>query len=258
MTGGLIKSLPDLKFIARVGSGLENIDVRTAAKRGVKVINSPEGNRTAVGEHTVGMILSLFHKICSSDKQIRQGFWQRETNRGYELEGKTVGIIGYGNMGSAVAQRLSGFGCTVLAYDKYKKNYSDAFVLESRLEAIFDFADIVSLHVPLTDETFYMINDDFIKKMKKNFYLINTSRGKVVDTAAVVKGLKTGKIQGLALDVLEYENFDFALDKQPHKDFEFLKTSPNVILTPHIAGLTKESFRKLSEVIAAKILENFQ
>ncbi len=254
LTKEILQKNRQLKFVARVGSGLENIDVQTAESLGIAVFNSPEGNRSAVGEHTLGMILSLFHKICFSNNQIsRENLWLREENRGLELEGKTFAIIGYGNMGSAVAERLQGFGTNTIAYDKYKHNFSTSFVKEVSLQEVFETADIVSLHLPLTDETKFMVNAEFIAKFKKNFFLINTSRGQIVDTAALVNALKSGKISGAALDVLEYEKFNFSLSLGQSADFQYLKGAPNVILTPHIAGLTKESFFKLSLVIYEKI-----
>ncbi len=253
----LIDKGTNLKFIARAGAGMENIDVAYAKSKGIKCLSSAEGNRDAVGEHALGMLLCLFNNICRADKEVRQGQWIREGNRGIELQGKTVGIIGYGNMGSAFAQRLRGFDCTVLAYDKYKTKFSDEFVKESTLEELFENTDVPSLHLPLNDETRFMVNASFLGKFRKNIYLINTSRGKIVQTDDLVACMKTGKVLGACLDVLEYESLSFeGLDatKLP-PSFRYLVESDNVILTPHIAGWTYESNEKISATLAKKILE---
>jgi D-3-phosphoglycerate dehydrogenase len=249
-----------LRFIGRVGAGLENIDTDYAVKKGIACINSPEGNRDAVGEHALGMLLCLLNNIARANTEVRQGKWIREGNRGLEIKGKTVGIIGYGNMGSAFAQRLKGFGANVIAYDKYKFNYTDEFVAEKTLESLFEHTDILSLHVPLTHETEYMVNSDFIKKFKKDIYIINTARGKVVKTDDLVFQIKEGKVLGAALDVLEYEETSLeSLSSENKKSdaFSFLISSDKVILTPHIAGWTRESNIKLSEVLADKIISAF-
>jgi len=250
-----IDKTKNLKFIARVGSGLENIDVEYAEKKGIKCINSPEGYKDAVAEQALGMLLSLFNKLNISDKEVRQGIWKREENRGLEIKDKTIGIIGYGNTGSAFAQRLSGFEANVLAYDKYKFNFSDKFVKECSLDEIFLNADILSLHIPLTDETTFLLDDEFINKLKKNIFIINTSRGKILKTDALVKNLKEGKILGAALDVLEYEGLSFEnIEKEKLSDsFSWLAKSEKVILTPHIAGWTKESKYRIAKIIADKI-----
>ncbi len=250
----VIDTNPQLRLIARVGSGMENIDVNYAQSKGIICVNSPEGNRDSVGEHTVALMLSLLHNVCVSHSQIRQGKWLREENRGFELMGKVVGIIGYGNMGSAVAERLRSFGVTVIAYDKYKSGFGNDFVQEVSLEQIFEHTDILTLHLPLTQETNYLVNARFIKRFRKKFYLINTSRGQIVKTADLVKFLKKGKIYGAALDVLEYEKYNFEMNAET-EDIKFLRSAPNVILTPHIAGLTRQSFYKLSDVMATKILD---
>jgi len=256
----IIDKAINLKFVARVGAGMESIDVEYLNEKGVKCYNSPEGNRDAVGEHALGMLLCLLNKIKIADSQVRQGKWIREENRGIEIMEKTVGIIGYGNMGGAFAMRLKGFCCEVIAYDKYKKDYSDNYVKESTLNEVFEKSDIVSIHVPLTEETHYMIDDEFINSFKKNIYLINTSRGKVVNTECLVNNLKTGKIIGAALDVLEYEglsfeNFDF--NNAPDA-FKYLINCENIILTPHIAGWSVESNFKHAKVLADKILADFR
>ena len=248
----------ELRFIGRVGSGLENIDVKYAERKGVKCFNSPEGNRDAVGEHTTGMLLSLMNNLNRADHQVREGKWNREGNRGTEIKGKTIGIIGYGNMGSAFAQRLQGFEATVISYDKYKRNYSDGNTIETMLEEIFDSADIVSMHVPLTEETHFMCDKAFFKRFKKNIWFINTSRGLVVNTADLAEQVRSGKVIGAALDVLEYEDSSFEkLSGKYPEAYRYLLGSDKVILTPHIAGWTVESNVKLAKVLVEKILNAF-
>ena len=247
---------PDLKFIARSGSGLENIDTKACRELGIRVYNSPEGNRNAVAEHALGMLLSLFHKIQKADKEIRVGEWNRESNRGEELDGKTVGIIGYGNNGSAFAKKLRGFDVRVLAYDKYKSGFGDHFVQECTLNAIMEQADVLSFHIPQNKETRYIFNNEFVSKMHKPFYLLNLSRGKIVETEALVAGLKSGKIKGAGLDVLEYESksFESFFEQKLPPSFSYLISADNVVLTPHVGGWTSESYIKLSSVLAEKIL----
>jgi D-3-phosphoglycerate dehydrogenase len=248
-----------LKFIGRVGAGLENIDVSYANKTGIVCINSPEGNRNAVGEQALGMLLSIMNNLNKSDIEVRKGIWKREENRGNEIKNKTVGIIGYGNTGSAFAEKLKGFSCNVLAYDKYKFNFSNDYVKEASLEEIFDEADIVSLHIPLTEETHYLVDDNFINRFRKQFWLINTSRGKIINTGQLVKNLQNGKITGAALDVLELEKTNFEelhQTEQLPEYFQQLIQLNNVILTPHIAGWTHESNKKLSELMANKIIHH--
>jgi len=249
----------NLKFIGRVGAGMENIDVDFAESRGIMCFNSPEGNRDAVGEHTLGMLLSMMNNFGRADREVRQGKWRREENRGTEIKGKIVGIIGYGNMGSAFAQRLKGFEATVISYDKYKKNYSDGNTIECTLEEIFDRADIVSLHVPLTIETSFMCNNVFFKNFRKNIWFINTSRGSVTYTNDLAEQLRSGKVIGAALDVLEYEDSSFeGLPGSFPDAFRYLIESDRVILTPHIAGWTTESNIKLAEVLVEKIVNFFK
>ena len=252
-----IDAAKNLRVIARAGAGMENIDVEYAEKKNIRCVHAPEGNRDAVGEQSIGMLLALMNNICRADREVRSGKWIREGNRGYELQGKTVGIIGFGNMGSAVAQRLRGFGVEVLAYDKYKKNYGNDFVKESSVDEIVEKADVLSLHVPLTAETEKMIDEKFISQFAKPFWLINTSRGKVVDTNALVKNIESGKIRGACLDVLEYENISFEdLDSSKLPEpFQYLIKSEKVILTPHIAGWTFESHEKIGKVLAEKMIE---
>lgn len=255
----ILEKAKELKFIGRVGAGMENIDVELAEKIGVKCFNSPEGSRDAVGEQTIGMLLSMLNNLYVADRQVRQGKWIREGNRGTEIKGKIFGIIGYGNMGSAVAQKLKSFDADVIAYDKYKFDYSDEYVRECTLDEVFEKSNIVSLHVPLTNETNYMVDDKFLNNFRKNIFLINTSRGKVVKTSDLVKNIKSGKIKGAALDVLEYEDLSFEnLNKENlPKDFKFLINSDKVILSPHIAGWTFESKYKLAKVLVNKIREAF-
>lgn len=247
-----------LRFIARAGAGMESIDVEYAESKSVWCLNSPEGNRDAVGEHAVGMILSLLNRLHIADKQIRSGMWIREKNRGYELGGKTIGIVGYGNMGSSFAKRIKGFGVNILAYDKYKINYSDDYVREASMLEIFSESDVLSLHLPLTSETKYLVNDAFIKSFQKPIYIINTARGKILDTKSLVKNIKSGKVLGAALDVLEYEKHSFEAVLSETKDMpeplEYLLQSEAVILSPHIAGWSFESSQKIAQVLVNKIL----
>ncbi|HNW70410.1 MAG TPA: NAD(P)-dependent oxidoreductase [Bacteroidales bacterium] len=255
----LIDKARKLQFVARIGSGMESIDTTYLEQQGIRWFNSPEGNRQAVGEHTLALLLNLLNKINIADRQVRHGQWIREANRGLEVEGKTIGIIGYGNMGSSFARCLHGFDSNVIAYDKYKSNYSDDYVCEKSLEELFEQSDIVSMHVPLTEETKFMVNDVFIRSFKKNIYLLNTSRGKVLKTADLVENLKSGKVLGAALDVLEYESASFeqiGFDNFP-EPMQYLATADNVILTPHIAGWSVESNVKHAQVLARKIVEAF-
>lgn len=246
-----------LKFIARAGAGMENIDVPYAESLGIKCVHAPEGNRDAVGEHALGMLLMLFNNLKRADSEVRNGIWKREENRGHELKGKTVGIIGYGNMGSAFAQRLKGFEVDVLAYDKYKQRFGNDFVKEATLEEIYDKADVLSLHVPLTDETKYMVNAKFLNSFKKPIYIINTARGKVLNTTDLVDAIENKKVLGACLDVLEYESVSFEnIDtRNLPEPFKYLINSDRVILSPHIAGWTFESHLKISQILAEKILE---
>tara|TARA_B110000444_G_scaffold67972_1_gene63933 strand:+ start:11750 stop:12682 length:933 start_codon:yes stop_codon:yes gene_type:complete len=246
-----------LKIIGRIGSGVENIDVDFAKIKGVKVLSAPEGNRDAVGEHTIGMILCLMNKIIFSDKNIQNGIWDREISRGYEVKDKVFGIIGYGNMGKSLAKKLKGFNAKVIFYD-IKKNIEDENAKQVDLSIIKDEAQILSLHIPQTELTLGMINSKFISEMKNPFWLINTSRGSAVVTTDLVKGLKSKKILGAGLDVLEYESSSFNAvfeKKQVPSSLRYLIKSENVVLSPHVAGLTFESYEKLSKVILNKINE---
>jgi len=248
-----------LKFIARSGAGLENIDLDYAQSKGIKIFNSPEGNRDAVGEQSLGMLLNLFQKLNQADAQVRKGIWDRVGNRGIELKGKTVGVIGFGNMGRAFAQRLQGFECEVIAYDKYVQGFGNDQVREVGLAELQEKSDVISFHTPLTEETHYYFNAPFIENCKKSFYLINTARGKVVETAALVQGLESGKVEGACLDVIEYESssFENILERNVPEPFEYLLQSDKVILTPHVAGWTAESYEKLSLFLLEKIRANF-
>ncbi|TBX70759.1 hydroxyacid dehydrogenase [Flavobacterium silvisoli] len=249
----------NLKFIARVGAGLESIDCDYAESKGIQLIAAPEGNRNAVGEHALGMLLSLMNKLNRADRLIRQGQWVREGNRGYELEGKTVGIIGYGNMGKSFAQKLRGFDVDVLCCDLLP-NVGDGNAKQVSLSELQAKADVLSLHIPWTPETDKMINTDFIHAFAKPFWFINTSRGKNVVTDDLVAALESGKILGAGLDVLEYEKLSFEnlfIDTERPKAFEYLLQAENVLLTPHIAGWTFESHQKLAQTIVDKILQLF-
>jgi D-3-phosphoglycerate dehydrogenase len=247
---------PQLRFIARSGSGLENIDKQACEFKQIRLYNSPEGNRNAVAEHALGMLLNLLNKLNKADKEVRSGIWNREQNRGEELDGKTVGIIGYGNNGAAFAKKLRGFDVKVLAFDKYKTGFGDHFVQECTLEAIQQQADILSFHIPQNKETKYLFNQEFLKQMHKPFYLLNLSRGKIVETEVLIRGLQLGQIKGAGLDVLEYEqkSFEAFFDRQMPPAFQALIQQENVVLTPHVGGWTTESYVKLSSVLADKIL----
>ena len=245
-----------LKCIGRVGAGMETIDVDYAESLGIPCLNSPEGNRDAVGEHALGLLLTLFNHLARADSQVRQGIWHREENRGLEIKGKTVGIIGFGNMGAAFAQRLQGFECEIIAYDKYKPHgYAPAYVKEVSLEELQVRAEVVSLHVPLTEETHYMVRQDFIQQFRRDFFLINTSRGPVVKTTDLAQAVKDGKVRGAALDVLEYEDMSKDGLDTSHPDLQYLLTCPNVVFSPHVGGWTVESKYKLAKVLAEKILK---
>ena len=249
----------NLQFIGRVGAGLENINCTYAESKNITLIAAPEGNRNAVGEHCLGMLLSLFNKLNKADREVRNGQWLREENRGVELDGKTVGLIGYGNMGQSFAKKLRGFDVKVLCYD-LKQNVSDNNCKQVSLAELQEKTDILSIHTPQTALTKNSVNTDFINKFKKNFWLINTARGTSVNTNALVEALKSGKILGAGLDVLEYEKSSFenlfSDDKMPSA-FQYLIKSGNVILSPHIAGWTIESNEKLAQTIVDKIKNKF-
>lgn len=248
----------NLKFIGRVGAGLENIDCDYAESKRVYLISAPEGNRNAVGEHALGMLLSLFNKLNKADKEVKQGKWLREDNRGIELDGKTIGLIGYGNMGKAFAKKLKGFDVEVLCYD-IKLNIGDENARQVSLKELQEKADVLSLHTPQTLLTTNMVNEAFISQFKKSFWLINTARGKSVVTSDLVAALKSGKILGAGLDVLEYEkaSFENLFSSEMPQAFEYLIQAENVLLTPHVAGWTIESKEKLAQTIVDKIKQRF-
>lgn len=252
-----IEHAKKLKFIARVGAGMENIDVDFAENSNIKLISSPEGNRDSVAEHVVGMLLILMHRLLIASTEVKNGIWKREENRGDELLGKTFGIIGYGNMGKAVAKRLSGFGVRVIFHD-ILSDLSDEFGTQVSLETLKKEADILSLHLPSTKETRYLIDGKFISEMATDFYFINTARGNHVKTADLVEAMRSGKIKGVCLDVLEYEKASFENLETGNQDLQFLLQSEKAILTPHIAGWTHQSKEKLAQIIVDKILTAFQ
>lgn len=250
----------NLQFIARVGAGLESIDCDYAQQKGIHLIAAPEGNRNAVGEHALGMLLSLMNKLNKADRLVREGHWIREGNRGFELEGKTVGIIGYGNMGKSFAKKLRGFDVMVLCYD-IQENVSDENAQQVSLSALQKQSDVLSLHIPWTPETNQMVNANFIFSFAKPFWFLNTSRGKNVITADLVAALQSGKILGAGLDVLEYEKSSFEnlfADEHKPQAFEYLLQAENVLITPHIAGWTHESHQKLAQIIAEKIILKYE
>lgn len=263
-----IEAAPNLKFIARVGAGLENIDVDCAKEHGITLFSAPEGNRNAVGEHSLGMLLSLFNKLNKADKEVREGLWHREENRGIELDGKTVGILGYGNMGKAFAKKLRGFDVEVLCQD-VKENVGDDYARQVSKDEFREKVDVVSIHVPWTPQTHQLVTSDFINSFSKPFWFINTSRGKNVVTADLVEALKDGRVRGAGLDVLEYEKSSFESLFSNKKNVALSAAEPvpealrelmfldNVILSPHVAGWTVESHQKLASVIAGKIIKTF-
>lgn len=254
-----LKRATNLKFIGRVGAGLENINIEYAKQKDIFLAAAPEGNRNAVGEHALGMLLSLFNNLNKADQEVRNGKWDRESNRGVELDGKTVGIIGYGNMGKAFAKKLKGFDVEVLCYD-IVGGVGDENARQVGIMELQQKTDVLSLHVPQTAETIGMINEDFITAFQKPFWLLNTARGKCVNTEDLITNLKLGKILGAGLDVLEFEKSSFENmfdDNALPETFQYLTKSENVLFTPHVAGWTIESKQKLAQTIVDKIKERF-
>ena len=248
----LLESASRLKFVARAGAGIEQVDVAYLESNGIVLINAPEGNRDSLAEHAIGLILALSQNIIRSDREVRAGTWDREGNRGIEIKGKTIGLIGYGFMGSALAQRLHSFGTNVIAYDKYKQNFSNPFAREVSEAEIFDQTDILSLHVPQTEETFGFFNKSYFDKFKKDIVLLNTSRGGILNLADLADLLDSGKIRAVALDVLENEKLK-TWNAEEKQVFDRLASHDNVIFTPHVAGWSFESYQRINDVILSKI-----
>lgn len=260
MEKSFLQHAPKLEFIARSGAGMENIDENYCLQNNIQLFNAPEGNRNAVGEHALGMLLAMLNKFIQGDQQVRKGIWDREGNRGEELDGKTVGIIGFGNNGSAFAKKLRGFDCTVLVYDKYLDKIEDKSVKQVNLEELYQEADVLSFHIPQNEETMFWANTSFFEKLAKPIYLLNLSRGKIVDTHALLNAIENGKVKGAGLDVLEFEKASFERFSENDRltIFQELIKSNKVLLTPHVGGWTTESYFKLSDVLADKILNYYK
>jgi len=256
ITKEIIGQARHLKFIGRAGAGLDNIDIEAAEEKGIILFKAPEGNRDAVAEHAIGLILNLLNKLRSADLEVRSFKWDREGNRGYELGGKTVGIIGYGYMGAAFSKRLQGFNCNAIAYDKYKENYSNKWVKEAALSQLFEETDILSIHVQLTAETYKMFDYDFFSKFKKNIMVINTARGEVLVLEDLLRAMNEGKVISAGLDVLENEKLETLSDKQK-EIYTALVNNQNVIFSPHVGGWSHESHIRINKVLVDKIKKQF-
>lgn len=252
LSRALLEKGERLRYVARAGAGVDQIDEDYLAQRNITLLNAPEGNRDAVGEHTLGMLLCLFNRLNLADLEVRAGKWRREENRGHEIKGKIIGIVGYGNMGNAFAKRLQGFECEVLAYDKFKEGYGNEFAKEVSLEELQQKADVISFHIPLNQHNKYLVSDAYLKGFKKSIYIINLARGEVIPLSVLVSGIKSGKIIGAGLDVLENEKLD-TLTPQQSEDFQFLTKQEKVLFSPHVGGWTFESYVRLNEVLVDKI-----
>ncbi|TGE28960.1 NAD(P)-dependent oxidoreductase [Hymenobacter metallicola] len=252
ITAELLAQAPQLRYVARAGAGVDNIDEAALAAAGVTLLNAPEGNRDAVGEYTLGLLLALFRNIVRADREMRQGLWQREANRGEEIAGKVIGILGYGHMGAAFAKRLSNFGCTVLAHDRNPAHEGDHNAILVSLPELQERADVLSIHIPYEAANKHFVNDELLQGFRNPVWVLNTARGEVLDHAALVRGLQSGQVRGAALDVLENEKLATLTETQ-QTTLEYLKASPSVIFSPHIGGWSFQSYRRINEVLARKI-----